>query len=133
MIATRSLLVAVLALPTAPVGADPQPFLLHGTVTTRGAGQAVEGASVSVPELGLEASTDAQGQFSLSLPAEQAGRALSVRVRAAGLAPVTRSLRLEAGSSRASTSSCSPASPRWWWWARGPREPRPRRPCRWTS
>jgi len=99
MIATRSLLVALLALPAAPVGAEPEAFLLQGTVTASGSGQAVAGATVSVPELGLEATTDAQGQFSLSLPADQAGRSLSVRVRAAGLAHVTRPLALETGSS----------------------------------
>ena len=103
MVVARSLIGAVLgALATAAAAAGPaEPLVIAGTVTARGTGRAVAGARVTLRELGLLATTDADGRYSLGLPADQAGQTLVLQAQAPGFTPVTRALALAGGAPQA--------------------------------
>jgi iron complex outermembrane recepter protein len=89
-------LFVLLALPAVSLAQD---MILTGIVTTRDDGLSLPGATVSIDSLKLSATTDAEGRFTLSLPAgTAAGTPLEVRVSAAGLLPKTWSFRPVAGT-----------------------------------
>lgn len=93
MVVARSLVVAMLATLAARAGAA-EPVVIGGTVTAHGTRRPVAGARVEAPALDLAASTDAEGRYRLALPADQAGRSLTLRVQAHGFAPAARALAL---------------------------------------
>lgn len=71
---------------------------VSGVVTTREDGLALPGASVSIDALQLHATTDAEGRFALSLPADAVGKSYELRVAAAGLAPKTWQFKAALGT-----------------------------------
>ena len=70
--------------------------VLSGRVTTREDGLALPGATVSVATLNVQATTDAEGRFSLALPATAVGTSVEVKVSASGLTAKTTTLRVSA-------------------------------------
>jgi iron complex outermembrane receptor protein len=57
-----------------------EPTVISGQVLSAADGQPLPGAAVSIPELGLEAVSDAEGRYSLTVPASAQGRTVEVRV-----------------------------------------------------
>ena len=90
-----TLFALLLAVPAAFAQA---PATLTGVVTTRDDGVALPGATVAIESLGLSATSDAEGRYTLALPAEALGQTLEVKVTASGLVPRTWSFRAEAGA-----------------------------------
>ena len=72
--------------------------VLTGVVTTRDDGLALPRATVSIDALKLSTTTDEAGRFTLTLPADAAGRTFELRVSAPGLAPRTWQLRAAPGT-----------------------------------
>ena len=59
---------------------------MSGQVLSSADGLPLPGATVAIPELGLEAVSDAQGRYTFTIPADRAqGRTVEVRVRFADL------------------------------------------------
>lgn len=77
--------------------ASAQEVTLSGTITTKQDGLSVPGATVSIEALGLTATTDAVGRYALTLPPEQAGRTVDVRVTAGGFQPRSAQVKLATG------------------------------------
>jgi iron complex outermembrane receptor protein len=75
-----------------------QPPTLTGVVTTRDDGLSLPGATVSIEALTLSATTDNEGRYTLTLPADAAGQTYEVKVTSAGLVPRTWTFRPEAGA-----------------------------------
>jgi iron complex outermembrane recepter protein len=72
---------------------------LSGRVMNKDEALPVEGATVAVESLGLSASTDAEGRYTLALPAgTSAGTTVEVRANAPTLAPQNRLVQLGAGT-----------------------------------
>ena len=65
--------------------AGQEPTVVSGQVLSAADGQPLPGATVSIPELGLEVVTDAEGRYTLTVPASAQGRTVEVRVRFADL------------------------------------------------
>ena len=86
----------VLALPV--LASAQQPPVLTGVVSTRDDGLSLPGATVAIDALSLTATTDSEGRYTLTLPAEAVGQAHEVKVTAAGLVPRTWTFRPEAGT-----------------------------------
>ncbi len=84
---------AVVLLPLASWAADS--IALSGTVTTKADGLSVAGATVTVAGLGLTVTTDPQGRFLVSVPGEQAGKTVEVRVQAPGLPAKSGQVKLD--------------------------------------
>jgi iron complex outermembrane recepter protein len=95
---TRSLLrAAAFALCLAvPLAAQDAP-VLTGKVSTRDDNLPLPGATVAVAALNLSATTDVQGKYTLTLPADQAGKTVEVTVSAGGLKPRVAQVVLKAG------------------------------------
>jgi iron complex outermembrane receptor protein len=75
-----------------------QEAVLSGRVTQED-GPPIAGATVSIAELGLTATTDKDGRYRLTVPAESVkGQTVDVRVVAVGLQSKTAKVRLAAGS-----------------------------------
>ena len=80
------------------VPAQGQEAVLSGRVTQED-GPPVANATVSIPELGLTATTDQNGRYTLAVPAESVkGQTVDVRVVATGLQSKTAKVTLAAGS-----------------------------------
>jgi len=89
-------LFALLALPAVSHAQD---MVLTGVVTTRDDGLSLPGATVSIESLKLSATTDAEGRFTLTLPAgTPMTTSLEVRVTSTGLLPRTWSFKPVAGT-----------------------------------
>ena len=89
-------LFALLALPAVSHAQD---MVLTGVVTTRDDGLSLPGATVSIESLKLSATTDAEGRFTLTLPAgTPMTTSLEVRVTSTGLLPRTWSFKPIAGT-----------------------------------
>jgi TonB-linked SusC/RagA family outer membrane protein len=95
------LLPAVLALLVSLVGAASAQAqtVISGTVTDAD-GNAVPGANVVVPELGMSvgANTRVNGTYSISLPSSSVGRAVVVTARRLGYLPVSRTVTIATGT-----------------------------------
>ena len=100
---------------------------------TRDDGLSLPGATVAIEALNLTATTDGEGRYTLTLPADAAGQTYEVKVTAAGLVPRTWTFRPEAGTVtpelRAGPDLPGGDHGR----ARAPWAWRRRRRCRWTS
>jgi TonB-linked SusC/RagA family outer membrane protein len=88
----------VAALLAATTGAaQAQRAVIRGTVVSEG-GQPIEGASVFVPELGVQTATDATGKYTITVPGTRVrGQVANLRVRMIGFRPGSRTLTLSAG------------------------------------
>jgi iron complex outermembrane receptor protein len=84
----RALALAVLVAAGLPLAAAGEDMVLTGVVTTRDDGLPLPGATVAIESLGLSATTDESGRFTLKLPAgTPTDPPLEVRVSAQGLLP----------------------------------------------
>lgn len=73
--------------------------VVTGTVTIEEDGEPIPGATVQIRSLGLAATTDAQGRYSIPIPASLAhGERADVTATADGRLPVTRTLALAPGT-----------------------------------
>ena len=70
---------AALALLTLPTALPAQELALTGRVVSGDGEQPLPGASVSIPSLGVQATTDGEGRYVLPLPAGAAGKTVEVR------------------------------------------------------
>src|SRR5688572_20725614 len=86
---------AFFLLSTAAVAQD---AVLSGTVTTREDGLPLPGATVSVESLSVQATTDAEGKYTFTLPASAVGTSVEVKVSASGLTARTSTLQVSAGA-----------------------------------
>src|SRR6478672_8061922 len=94
--AGAALLGLVLALPVA--GAQAQGATITGKVTSE-FGQPVDQANVYINDLSISVGTNAQGVYTITLPAARAtGQQYNLRVRAIGYQPGLRPIRVTAGS-----------------------------------
>jgi iron complex outermembrane receptor protein len=94
---TLTALVLLVLLPLAAAAAEPT--VISGTVTTSADGLPLPGATVEITELGLSAVTDANGRYTLTVPAESStGQEVTLRVSASGLRPKTHQVKLEGGA-----------------------------------
>jgi iron complex outermembrane receptor protein len=90
---SRSLAALVFSLiPT--LAAAQAPVTVSGRVTTRDDGLALPGATVSIPSLNLSAVTDAEGRYSLEVPASALGQTVEIRAASSGLTTRTAQVRL---------------------------------------
>jgi iron complex outermembrane receptor protein len=88
-------LLTALAFPAASFAQD---MVLAGVVTTRDDGLSLPGAIVSIDALKLSATTDANGRFTITLPADTPlGTPLEVRATSSGLLPRVWSFKPAAG------------------------------------
>lgn len=77
--------------------AQQQNAVITGQVTSE-QGQALEGAQVSITQLGIGAATNAAGRYTLTIPAARvAGQAVTMRVRFIGYVPATQIVTVTAG------------------------------------
>jgi iron complex outermembrane recepter protein len=74
-----------------------QEAVLKGLVTTREDGLPLPGATVGVASLGVQGTTDAEGRYSLTLPASAVGTSVEVRVTASGLTAKTATVQVTPG------------------------------------
>jgi len=82
-----------------PVVSMAQEMILTGVVTTRDDGLSLPGATVAIEALNLSAVTDAEGRYTLTLPAgTSTTTALEVRVTSTGLLPRNWSFKPVAGT-----------------------------------
>ncbi|MGZ6971652.1 MAG: TonB-dependent receptor, partial [Thermoanaerobaculia bacterium] len=73
--------------------------VITGTVTTKEDGQPYPGSTVSIPELGVSATTGRDGKYTLNVPASAAkGRTVELRVSAPGLAAKSVKVTLTPGT-----------------------------------
>jgi iron complex outermembrane recepter protein len=75
-----------------------QDAVLTGQVTTREDGLSLPGATVSVESLNVQATTDAEGRYTLTLPASAVGTSVQVKVSASGLTAKSSTLQVSAGA-----------------------------------
>jgi iron complex outermembrane receptor protein len=94
----RRLLPVVALFLLVSAGAFAQDAVLSGTVTTREDGLALPGATVSVESLSVQATTDAEGHYTLALPASAVGKPVEVKVTASGLKMKTSTIQVSAGA-----------------------------------
>src|SRR5688500_4334403 len=91
-------LVGALLASVMPVQAQAQSATLTGTVRSE-FGDALDGANVLIPEMQISVATNAQGSYTITIPAGRVnGNLVDLRVRAFGYQPQTRPVRLTAGS-----------------------------------
>ena len=92
-------LAAVLLLVPAAGLAQSTATVITGTVTTKEDGQPYPGSTVSIPDLGVSATTGRDGKYTLNVPASAAkGRTVDVRVSAPGLAAKSVKVTLTPGT-----------------------------------
>src|SRR4051812_30174399 len=96
---THAVVVAVLTSMFVPAAAlSAQSATLSGTITAE-SGQPLERANAFITELNLSVSTNAQGRYSIVIPAERVrGQAVVLRARAIGHLAQDRSVTLRAGA-----------------------------------
>lgn len=89
---------ALLALVT-PGQAQAQNAVITGRVTSE-FGQAIDGANVYINDLSLSSATNAQGNYTITIPSARCcGQQVNVRIRALGYQPQVRPIRVAAGTS----------------------------------
>jgi TonB-linked SusC/RagA family outer membrane protein len=82
----------------APVAADAQGATLSGRVTSE-TGEPLLGANVTIDALAISVGTNAEGRYTITLPAARVrDQAVMLRARAIGFAPQARSVSLTAGA-----------------------------------
>ncbi|MFL5608996.1 MAG: carboxypeptidase-like regulatory domain-containing protein, partial [Gemmatimonadaceae bacterium] len=80
------------------VAAQQGPTTISGRVTNE-ASTPLQGATLSIPSLGLGAYTNAEGRFTLTVPAGRAtGQSVTLVARRIGYNPVQRSITLNPGA-----------------------------------
>src|SRR5687767_6095833 len=94
----RPLAVAAFLCAIPLIAAAQQTPALTGVVTTRDDGLSLPGATVAIEVLNLTSTTDNEGRYTLTLPADAAGQTYEVKVTSAGLVPRTWTFRPEAGT-----------------------------------
>jgi iron complex outermembrane receptor protein len=72
--------------------------VIAGQVTTREDGLSLPGATVSIPALNVSAVTDAEGRYSLPIPAGTTSGTIELRITFTGLSPVIQQVRLQPGT-----------------------------------
>lgn len=92
----KHLFLAVVLLGLVPVRAWADDVVLSGTVSTKAEGLGLPGATVSIDALGVSVTTDAQGRYTLSVPA-QPGKTAQLKIAAPGFAAKTQNVELNAG------------------------------------
>jgi TonB-linked SusC/RagA family outer membrane protein len=96
----RLVLLGALAGWLAPAGgvqAQQQNAVIAGQVTSE-QGQALEGAQVSITQLGVGTTTNAAGRYTLTIPAARvAGQSVTLRIRHIGYIPASRIVNITAG------------------------------------
>src|SRR5512134_508430 len=75
-----------------------QDFTITGTVTTAADGLSLPGAEVSIPSLGITTTTDTAGKYTLSVPANQRGQAVDLRITFPGLVPQSHRIVMSAAT-----------------------------------
>jgi len=91
-------LVFALCAVAAPGAAQAQNAVVTGRVTAE-TGQAIETANVFIPGMSISVSTNANGEYTINIPAARVqGQQVDVRVRAFGYQPQARPIRVTAGS-----------------------------------
>jgi iron complex outermembrane receptor protein len=81
-----------------PAAAQAQTAVITGKITSE-FGQPVEQANVYINDLTISVPTNAQGVYTITVPAARvSGQQLNLRVRAIGYQPGLRPIRLTAGS-----------------------------------
>ncbi|HYC50112.1 MAG TPA: SusC/RagA family TonB-linked outer membrane protein [Gemmatimonadaceae bacterium] len=91
------LFAAVVAMGT-PTQAEAQGAVINGKVTSE-FGANVEGANVYISDLSVSILTNAEGNYTISLPAARVnGQLVNLRVRAVGYQPQVRPVRVTAGT-----------------------------------
>lgn len=89
---------ALLLLALSPA-AGQEATVISGQVVSAADGLPLPGATVSIPELGLEAVSDAQGRYTFTIPADRAqGRTVEVQVRFADLKESSAQVTLAPGA-----------------------------------
>src|SRR5687768_3962471 len=92
------IIILAMLLPGTPLAAQ-ESAVVTGQVTTALDGLSVPGATVAIPSLGLSATTDADGRYSLPVPAGTArGQRVEIRVTFSGLQPGMATVTLTPGS-----------------------------------
>jgi iron complex outermembrane receptor protein len=81
----------------APPAAAAEPVILSGRVTAAEDGSPLRGATVTLEALGLRTTTDAEGRYSLTIPADALGRTVELRAESAGLTPGSSAITLAPG------------------------------------
>lgn len=93
---SRLLLGATLLFGAVSSAGAQQVATISGRVT--GDGVPIEGANVTIPDLSISVGTNANGQYTITIPAARlSGASVQVRARAIGYAPESRSFVLRAG------------------------------------
>ena len=88
---------AVIAMGT-PTQAEAQGAVINGKVTSE-FGANIEGANVYISDLSVSILTNAEGNYTISLPAARVnGQLANLRVRAVGYQPQVRPVRITAGT-----------------------------------
>jgi TonB-linked SusC/RagA family outer membrane protein len=94
----RAMLLTLFTAALWPSSALAQNATLTGKVTTE-FGQALEGANVFITELAVSVPTNANGDYTITIPAARvSGQQVNLRVRAFGYQPQVRPVRVTAGS-----------------------------------
>ena len=97
----RAFLVAVVGAMFAmgtPTQAEAQGAVINGKVTSE-FGANIEGANVYISDLSVSILTNAEGNYTISLPAARVnGQLANLRVRAVGYQPQVRPVRITAGT-----------------------------------
>jgi TonB-linked SusC/RagA family outer membrane protein len=98
-IGARRVAVGALVLVTGlGAAAEAQNAVLTGTVTSN-IGQPLPNANVVITEMGISVGTNAQGQYTITIPAARvSGQAVNLRARAFGFQPQVRLVRIVTGS-----------------------------------
>src|SRR5918992_2006186 len=96
--ARRVALAAAVLLTGLSAAAQAQNAVLTGTVTSN-AGQPLANANVFITEMNISVGTNAQGQYTITIPAARvSGQAVNLRARAFGFQPQVRIVRIAAGT-----------------------------------
>jgi TonB-linked SusC/RagA family outer membrane protein len=87
-----------LAVVAAPVESQTENAVITGRITSE-FGRPIDYANVTITELGISARTNAQGVYTINVPAARvSGQEAVLRARAIGYSPETRTVRITAGS-----------------------------------
>ena len=95
-LATASLIVGTLMI--VPASTAAQENALTGTVSSAVENAPLPGASVSIPSLGVEATTDNRGHYVLPYPAEAKGTTVEVKASLPPFQPASKEVTLDAGT-----------------------------------
>jgi TonB-linked SusC/RagA family outer membrane protein len=96
--ARRAVVGALVLLTGLGAAAEAQNAVLTGTVTSN-VGQPLSNANVFITEMGISVGTNAQGVYTITIPAARvSGQAVNLRARAFGFQPAVRLVRITEGT-----------------------------------